>query len=148
MYVFLRAPPFIFRRTSFNPRIRASPPPGRNDRTTLAITNRNPNIIPSLRFPSPKPSSYYTLLLHRSIQSHFSLDAAMTRAVEVEESQYMCPSSRQARCTVKPPWPADNSQTINKHVQTDKVTLAGVELVSPGQWFAARGFSRRLNHLS
>ena len=44
----------------------------------------------------------------------------------------MCPSSRQARCTVKPPRPAGNSQTINKHVQTNKSTLAGVELISPG----------------
>ena len=32
----------------------------------------------------------------------FSLDAAVARAVEMEESQYMRPSSRQARCTVKP----------------------------------------------
>ena len=78
----------------------------------------------------------------------FSLDAAVTRAVEVEDSKYMCPSSILARCTVKPPWPAGNSQTINKRVQTDKLTLAGVELVSPGQWFAARGFSKHLNHLS
>ena len=77
----------------------------------------------------------------------FPLDAAVTKAVDVEESQYMCPSSRQARCTVKPTWPAGNSQTINKHVQTNKLILAGIELASPGQWFAARGFSRRLNHL-
>ena len=41
----------------------------------------------------------------------------MTRAFEVEESQYMCPSSKQARWTVKPPWPAGNSQTINKYVK-------------------------------
>ena len=40
-------------------------------------------------------------MLHCSTQSPFSLDAAVTRAVEVEESQYMCPSSRQAECTVK-----------------------------------------------
>ena len=40
---------------------------------------------------------------------------------------------------MKPPC---NSQTINKHVQTNKLTLAGIELASPGQWFAARGFSR------
>ena len=55
----------------------------------------------------------------------------VTRAVKVEESQYMRPSSRQARCTVKPPRPAGNSQTIDKHVQTNKLSLAGVELVSP-----------------
>ena len=149
-YVFLSAPPFIFRRTSFNPRAGASPP-GRNDRTTLPTINRNPNIytvIPSLKFYLPLPNSYYSPLLYRSTQIPFSLDAAVSRAVDVEESQYMCPSSRQARCTVKPPWPAGNSQTINKYVQTDKLTLAVVELVSPGQWFAARGFSRRLNHLS
>ena len=82
-----------------------------------------------------------------AIQDQWSsgfLHAAVTRAVEVEESQYMCPSSRQARCTVKPPWLAGNSQTINKHVQTDKLTLAGVELVSPGQWFAARGLADAL----
>ena len=142
-YVFLSAPPFIFEA-------RASPLPGRNDRTTLPTTNRDPNsftVIPSLRF-SPPLNLIPTTLLHRSTQSPFSLDAAVTRATEVEESQYMCPSSRQARCTVKPPWPEGKSQTINKHVQTDKLTLAGVELVSPGQWFGALGFSRRLNHLS
>ena len=56
MYVFLSAPPFMFRRTSFNPRVRVSPPPDRNDRTILSITSRNPNIctvIPSLRFSLP-----------------------------------------------------------------------------------------------
>ena len=56
-YVFLSAPRFIFRRTSYNPWVRASPPPGRrNDRTILPTTNRNRNIftvIPSLTFPSP-----------------------------------------------------------------------------------------------
>ena len=56
VYVFLSAPPFIFRRTSFNPRVRASPLSGRNERTTLPTTNRNPNIftvIPSLAFSLP-----------------------------------------------------------------------------------------------
>ena len=42
----------------------------------------------------------------------------------MEESQNMCSSSRQARCTVKPPWPTSNTQTINKYVQTDKLSLA------------------------
>ena len=52
-YVFLSVPPFIFRRTSYNPWVRASPPPGRNDRTILPTTNRNLNIftvIQSLTF--------------------------------------------------------------------------------------------------
>ena len=56
VYVFLSALQFIFRRTSFNPRVRASPLSGRNDRTLLPTTNRNPNIftvIPSLRFSLP-----------------------------------------------------------------------------------------------
>ena len=53
MYGFLSDPPFIFQRTSFNPRVRASAPPGHNDRTTLPTTNRNLNIIPSLRFSLP-----------------------------------------------------------------------------------------------
>ena len=44
---------FFLRRDSFNPRVRASQPPGRNDRTTLPTTNRNPNIFPSLRFSLP-----------------------------------------------------------------------------------------------
>ena len=46
----------FFWRTSFNPRVSVSSPPDRNDRTTLPITNRNPNIftvIPSLRFSLP-----------------------------------------------------------------------------------------------
>ena len=151
MYVFLNALPFIFRRTSFNPRVRASPPPGRNDRTTLPTTNRNPNIftvIPSLTFSLPLTQFLLLTPAASFYPKPFSLDAAVTRVVEVEESQYKFPSSRQSRCTVKPPCPAGNSQTINKHVQTGKLTLARVELVSPGQWFAARGCSRHLNHLS
>ena len=104
LYVFLSTLPFIFRRTSFNPRVRKSPPPDRNDRTTLPITNRNPiyynpvmevfpplNLIPTTR--------HCCIVLLNAL---FPLDAAVTTAVEVEESQYMCPSSRQARCTVKP----------------------------------------------
>ena len=152
MYLFLSAPPFIFRRTSFNPWVRASSSPGRNDRTTLPTTNRNFNIftvITSLRYPPPLnliPTTRHCCIV--LLKALFSLDAAVTRAVDVEESQYMCLSSRQARCTVKPPWSAGNSQIINKNVQTDKLTLVRVELVSPGPWFAARGFSRRLNHLS
>ena len=46
----------LFFGASFNPRVRVSPPPDRNNRTTLPITNRNPNIftvISSLRFFSP-----------------------------------------------------------------------------------------------
>ena len=86
------------------------------------------NLIPTVR--------QHCIVLPKTL---FFLDAAVTRAVEVEESQYMCPSSWQARCTVKLPWLAGNSQTINKHVQTAELTLAGVELLSPGQWFAARG---------
>ena len=44
----------------------------------------------------------------------FSLDAAVTRAVEVEESQYTCPSSRQARCTVKPQVTAKSLTNMSK----------------------------------
>ena len=134
--MYVCAPPFIFCRTSFNPRIRASPLPDRNDSPTLPYTNRNPNIftvIPSLRFPLPLTQF---LLLATAASLHpkpFSLDAAVTRAIEVEESQYMCPSSRQADCETT--LTGGNSQTINKQVQTDKLTLAGVELISPGQCF-------------
>ena len=81
LYIFLRAPLFIFRHTSFNPRVSVSPPPDRNDRTTLPISNRNPNWSHHWGFPSPKPNSYYSPLLHRSVQSPFSLDAAVTRGL-------------------------------------------------------------------
>ena len=91
-YECLSAPPFIFRRTSFNPRVRASPPPGRNDRTTLPTTNRNPNIftvIPSLRFSLSLTLFLLLATAALSTQSPFSLDAAVTKAIEVEESQYI-----------------------------------------------------------
>ena len=56
-------PPFIFQRTSFNLRVRLSPPPDHNDRTSLPITNRNLNIftvIPSFRYYIPL--TYFPLL--------------------------------------------------------------------------------------
>ena len=55
-YVFLSALPFVFRRTSVNPRVRASPPPGRNNWTILPTTNCSPDIftvIPPLTFSLP-----------------------------------------------------------------------------------------------
>ena len=63
----------------------------------LPITNHNPNIftaIPPLRY-SLSHNSYYSPLWHHSTQSPYSPDAA-TKAVEVEESQDMYPSYKQA----------------------------------------------------
>ena len=48
MYVFLSVPPFIFRRTSFNPQVGVPPSPDRNDRSSTVSPNMF-TAIPLLR---------------------------------------------------------------------------------------------------
>ena len=85
MYVCYSVPPLTYRRTSFQPRVRASPSPDPNDRTTLPATNRHLNIFtvfPSLRLSLPLTYLQLATRHYCTILPKVPLpDAVMARAV-------------------------------------------------------------------
>ena len=95
-YVFIL---FIFWWTSFNQRVRVSPPPDRNDSTTLPINKSNSNIftvIPSLRYSPPLNVIHATRHFCIILAKTPFLDAAVTR----EASACVHPINRPCETTL------------------------------------------------
>ena len=115
----------------FNSRVRASPPPGRNDRTTLPTTNRNPNIftvIPSLRFSLTLTEFLLLVTAASFYPKPFSPTLQQWRGLLRWRKASTCVRPLDRHDAL---WNHPDRQVTAKPL-TDKSTLAGVELVSPG----------------